>query len=94
MIERSSSKSSVAQKDHKCFGCRGSIRRGDRYERYCVFEPGKAYTVRLCPKCWYASGWLNAGDTFCEGELKEDHQHLPPDCAERFDDFIKREGRL
>jgi len=75
----------TARKEHVCSGCLEIIPKGSRYHISVWSDDGKLHRSKMCPKCHYvwshhygSSNWTD--DTWNDGDLAEDHEHIPEDA--------------
>ncbi len=66
----------IARKDHRCTGCLGTIKKGERYVRHTMADD-TIWTTKLCVKCDWVSGEMHPDDIWSEGDLKNDHEFFP-----------------
>jgi len=76
------SKTVTTRKDHKCFGCYGTIPKGTAIEVSTCIGDGTVYDVRICDEC---NDWLsnhNFADYFDdEGFLKGEIKTARAECG-------------
>ncbi len=66
----------VALKPHKCTGCFGKIKQGERYV-FMEWVDDCWFKAKLCRKCYYALCELLEQDEWGDGDLAEYHEGVP-----------------
>lgn len=68
-----------ARKPHRCFGCLETIHPGESYHFSVFIDCGRPNNCHLCEQCQKTSSeYLEYGDEFGEGELKELREYYEP----------------
>lgn len=76
-----------ARKEHTCFACHETIRKGDRYHRTAQLYDGTPDVFKHCARCWMLVERIIHVNGSCQWDLncgtawEEEHGPVPDDVA-------------